>query len=212
MTGLNSSTLVYGVLDLIKRELRKNVGGSSAGGGPLDGTPSVILERDHPEDEDQLTGALMLYPSGYQSHVYLILGMPDEDIEIALAKNHYVEGDIVPSKGEGLDEWEMLSFEEQQEILNPDMDDEDELGSDHEEDSYFGEYILEPVLPEAIKDSSHPDFEFYAKWRLSKVDVTVSDPQGELVAHNLIHLVYDHKSMLQTTLAQDLLTETYSEI
>ncbi|MEC0276800.1 hypothetical protein [Peribacillus frigoritolerans] len=240
MTGINNNSLVYGVLDLIKREMSKQspiTHLSDAESDPLGDTPSVILEREHPDDEDQLTGATLVYPSGYMTHINLILGLTDEEIEIALAKNNYPDIEVDPNPGDGLTEWESLTFEEQQALLDPPdeeedyVDDEDDLPDEDlsdemteeelalsetlgvdADDALFPDNILEPVLPEDIKDQSHPDFEFYAKWRLSRVEIETSNQAGVLTQHFMIHLVYNYKSMLQATMVEQLLAPIETDI
>lgn len=195
--GLNNTSLVYGVLDLIKREIDKNNRQTNGTDGalevePLGGTPSAVLERLHPDDEEVLTGAKMYYDSGYVMDIQLGLGMTDEEIEAALNKNKYPSEAIEPEEGEPdvLPAFNALSEEEQA----GETDGVTGSGSDFEEDD--GE-TGEPTetLPEGV-DEKHPDFEYYTKWRLSNVMVDVFDGGGVLVDNYNIKLVYDYRGLL----------------
>jgi hypothetical protein len=204
MPGINDSTLVYGILDLIRREIGRqsnvesmySTSSNTSGGNPLEGTPHVILEREHPEDSEVLTGVKMYYPSGWMVDIQLILGMTEEEIEAALAKNQYSTEPLTYGEfdeNDTLDEWSRLSAEEQAGLVETE---------EYNTDSNLGTEDLTPVLPEEIKDRNHPDFEFFAKWRLNRVMITVLNSEGVEVDSFSILLIYDYRNFLVATLVQ----------
>lgn len=201
MPGINDSTLVYGVLDLIKRELQNssihNGNSTNTGVDPLGGTPSVMLEREHPNDSDVLTGAKLFYPSGWVSSIKLVLGMTDEEMEVALQKNQYGIDEVPDSSEDILSEWETLSAEEQ----SPSYTSSDEIGSDFDDSEIYIPNLL-PVLPEDIKNSSHSDYDFYKNWRLNKLIIEVTNELGAIQDSFAIRLVYDYRSFLTSTLVE----------
>ncbi|WP_426455279.1 hypothetical protein ACP26L_36340 (plasmid) [Paenibacillus sp. S-38] len=78
MAGLANDYLIYPIMDLIKSEIKKNSSTSgSVAADPFAGTPSVRLFRDHYLDPERVTGALMLYESGYTAELYMNLGSSD---------------------------------------------------------------------------------------------------------------------------------------
>lgn len=72
MSGIVNDNVVFPVIDLIRRELKKreNI-------DPFNGVPSVNLFRDHPLDDEKVTSAEMSYESGYTVNVYMEFGIKD---------------------------------------------------------------------------------------------------------------------------------------
>lgn len=64
MAGIVNENIVFPVLDLIHRELRKYSSTSNSNSSPLEGEPSVTLYREHMQDPDRVTGADLFYESG----------------------------------------------------------------------------------------------------------------------------------------------------
>ncbi|MGM7682861.1 hypothetical protein ACSVDA_11975 [Cytobacillus sp. Hm23] len=192
MPGINDSTLVHGVLDLIEKRLKKDVGGQ-------DGSPSVILYREHPDDEWVLTRVKMIYPSGFQTDIKLNMGMTEEEIDNALIKNIESEDtsdlpsviDVGDPSFEVLDDFNLLPHDEQGSNYVPALL---EFGT-------HGGYLIQPSIPLDV-DRDHHDFEYYKKWRLKNVLVEQRDSGGVLLQSEYLHLVYDLKSRLTAVVVE----------
>lgn len=200
MAGINDSTFVHGVLDLIGQRLRSSASEVSEGEDPWAGTPSALLYRDHPDDEWILTSAELIYPSGYRVSIELNRGMTDEEIDKAIANN--IDPTYVPITATGdptdevLDPFNLLSNEEQ----DPDAPiDFVEVGS-------HGSFEVEPTVPKEIT-RNHYDFEYYYKWRLRNVLIEKSDESEEILESFYIHMVYDTDSRLVAALVENVISE-----
>ncbi|PYE51409.1 hypothetical protein HUB98_05330 [Paenibacillus barcinonensis] len=79
MAGIVNENIVFPVLDLIHRELRKFSSTNSSSVSPLEGEPSVTLYREHIKDPDRVTGADLIYESQWKVSIWLQFGSEDED-------------------------------------------------------------------------------------------------------------------------------------
>ncbi|WP_427052005.1 hypothetical protein [Paenibacillus sp. TC-CSREp1] len=79
MAGIVNENIVFPVLDLIHRELRKFSSTNSSSVSPLEGEPSVTLYREHIQDPDRVTGADLIYESQWKVSIWLQFGSEDED-------------------------------------------------------------------------------------------------------------------------------------
>lgn len=87
MYGFQNESIVYGVIDLIRDEMKKARSRSSSLSessfqeteDPFSGIPNVSLFRNLPNDIDQLTDVSLEYQSGYYIIVQLGLGSLDTD-------------------------------------------------------------------------------------------------------------------------------------
>ncbi|MGN7765355.1 hypothetical protein [Paenibacillus sp. 22594] len=77
MAGVANDYLIYPIMDLIKAETKKAATNTTAA-DPFAGTPSVLLIREHPLDAEKVTGAHMLYESGYVTDIYMTFGCGDD--------------------------------------------------------------------------------------------------------------------------------------
>jgi hypothetical protein len=80
MAGISNDYLIYPILQLIREEIKKNNTtnlSSATTGDPFDGEPSVALYRRHPLDDQRVTGAVMMYDSGYRVEIIMNLGSDD---------------------------------------------------------------------------------------------------------------------------------------
>lgn len=75
MAGLVNDNIVFPVLDLIRAEMRKM---DTNYVDPFLGYPSVELYREHQLDPERVTGAQMVYESGYIVDVFMKFGSDDE--------------------------------------------------------------------------------------------------------------------------------------
>lgn len=186
-------------MDLINREINKyDRSSSDEGVDPFQGNPSVVLFREHPLDEDTLTGVLLAYPSGYTLDVALGLGMGDSDIEIALERN---EEDELPELDTTARVDEVLPDSVIENLVvngNSEENQDSEIGSDGS-GSFFDDYV--PPLPQGV-DRNHPDFYYYANYRLNTVTLTTYDANKDMVKGEIVHLIYDHRSSLTATVVE----------
>ncbi|MCF7753448.1 hypothetical protein KQ941_03255 [Paenibacillus xylanexedens] len=79
MAGIVNENIVFPVLDLIHRELRKYSSISNSNVSPLEGEPSVTLYREHMQDPDRVTGADLLYESAWKVSIWMKFGSEDEE-------------------------------------------------------------------------------------------------------------------------------------
>lgn len=212
MAGINSNTLVFGVLDLIKKEIRRNnaVGSmyestelqDDAAGGPLDGVPSVILNREHPLDPDTLTGAFLYYPSEWRVEIYMGLGMSAEQMQVGIAKNNEVpnvDDNVLVPEGDELDSFSQLTLEEQLAYRN-------ESVPVTELHPFEGDYA--PRVPDEVTGESHPDYDFLLNYRLHQVTFEVYNQINQLKNSYIIYLQYDYKGLLVGTVVESLMPAT----
>ena len=196
MPGINDNTLVHGVIDLIDQRLR-----NSLPPGPAkekwEGTPSVILFREHPLDDWVLTSAKLIYPSGYTALIVLNRGMTEKEMERAIANNKK-QGhsppvyDLQDPSKEVLDPFNLLPAELQDPLAGTTLV---EAGS-------HGSYEVEPTVPLDV-DQDHEDYEFYTTWRLKNAIIEKSDTTGTIVQRTTFHMVYDHQSRLIAALVEE---------
>lgn len=73
MPGIIDNNLVYPILDLIHREMRKFQNSEEDLG-----VPTVTLYRDDPHDPDRVTGASLYYESGHTMEISLSFGTDDD--------------------------------------------------------------------------------------------------------------------------------------
>ncbi|WP_145052835.1 hypothetical protein [Paenibacillus xylanexedens] len=79
MAGIANDYLIYPIMDLIQGEIKKITNNNSkAEGDPFSGESSVALKRDHPRDEERVTGALLVFENGYSINLYLSFGCGDD--------------------------------------------------------------------------------------------------------------------------------------
>lgn len=79
MAGLVNDNIVFPVLDLIKDAIRDHlIKYHMEEGDPFQGTPSVELFREHPLDDEKVTGATLTYESEYALDIVLEYGSDDE--------------------------------------------------------------------------------------------------------------------------------------
>lgn len=195
MAGINDNTLIYGVMDLIERSMRRQEQAAlikqieGVGGNVWEGQPSTLLYREHPEDKDVLTSVELLYSSGYSRTYTFNRGMSEGEIEQALA----YEGEPPPPvptpiedlTGEVLPPENLLPPEQQQGWTPP----TDSISAEG------NSYTILPTLPMGV-DRNHPDFEYCTKWRLKNVLMESTDPSGASVSREYIHLAYDRTGNL----------------
>lgn len=198
MPGINDNTLVHGVLDLIDHRLRSNRPITNVNAKEKwEGTPSVLLFREHPLDEWVLTSAKLIYPSGYTALITLNRGMTEEELERAIANNKKqghspAVNDLPDPSQEVLNPYNLLPAEVQDPLAGTSLV---EMGS-------HGTYEIEPTLPLDV-DKDHEDYEFYTTWRLKNAIIEKSDESGTLVQHTTFHMVYDHQSRLIAALVEE---------
>jgi hypothetical protein len=191
--GINNDSLVYGVLDLIKNELRRHDNNSTqTWSDPFQDTPSVLLHRLHPADDEVLTNASLYFPSGYQVEISLELGMSTDEIQSALEKNRYPALPTGSIPGDVLDYYSQLPLEQQ-------MNTDEKAGTGTDDHDHAD---LSAVLPEEVKDASHPDYDFFTKWRLNRVRIETLNQEGNLIDSFNIRLLYDYRSFLTGTLIE----------
>ncbi|MEK5060929.1 MULTISPECIES: hypothetical protein [unclassified Paenibacillus] len=78
MAGIVNDNIVFPVLDLIHREIRKYTSIHNIEGNPLEGEPSVTLFREHPMDTERVTGADMIYESTWRVSIWMKFGSEDD--------------------------------------------------------------------------------------------------------------------------------------
>lgn len=139
MAGIANDYLVYPIMDLIQGELKKVMSSSKVEADPFGGPASVALRRDHPRDPDKVTGARMMYETGYIADVYMEFGCGDD----------------------------------------------------------FSGVPIEV-------DGSHPDWEYYTRWRLETVSTFLQTPQEELLTTLIVKLNYENQqgNLIGTTLTR----------
>lgn len=197
MPGINDSTLVHGVLDLIEQRLKK----TSSVSNEWDGTPSVLISREHPLDEWVVTTAMLHYPSGYTVSIVLNRGMTPEEMEQAIASNMntaYLPPVFIPpdQTDEELDPFNFLSPEEQDPTSSiPSVE-----GGGH------GTYNIKPTIPLDVVDKNHQDYDYYLNWRLKNVVIEKSDSSGTIIESLILHMVYDSESRLVASLVENEVT------
>ncbi|MBO9598580.1 MAG: hypothetical protein J7559_12290 [Cohnella sp.] len=82
MAGIIQDNMIFPILELIRNEIRKNnqfINQATATSDPFEGNPSIQLYRDHPLDLDKITGARLMYPSGYTQDVFMFFGTEEAD-------------------------------------------------------------------------------------------------------------------------------------
>lgn len=79
MAGIVNENIVFPVLDLIHRELRKFSSTNNSSLSPLEGEPSVTLYREHTQDPDRVTGADLFYESEWKVSIWMKFGSEDEE-------------------------------------------------------------------------------------------------------------------------------------
>ncbi|MGA4519192.1 hypothetical protein ACPA0F_18200 [Solibacillus silvestris] len=194
MPGINDNSLVHGVIDLIDQRLR----GNRSTKEKWEGTPSVLLFREHPLDEWVLTSAKLIYPSGYTALITLNRGMTEEEIERAIANNKK-EGyapavfDIADPSKEVLDPFNQLPAELQDPLA----------GSEVVEVGSHGSYEIEPTIPLDVVDEDHYDYEFYSTWRLKNAIIEKTNEVGMTIQKTTFHMVYDLESRLIAALVEE---------
>lgn len=196
MPGINDTTLVHGVLDLIEQKLKS----TSSKNNEWEGTPSVLIGRDHPLDEWVVTSARLHYPSGYNVLVTLNRGMTEEEMEQAIASNlngAYLPPVFLPPDptDEELDPFNFLSPEEQ----DPNSTVPSLEGNGH------GTYNIKPTVPIDV-NKNHQDYDFYLNWRLKNVIIEKFDSSETTIEYLTLHMVYDSESRLVASLVENEVT------
>lgn len=78
MAGIVNDNIVFPVLDLIHREIRKHYNAQNIEADPFEGEPSVALFREHPMDAERVTGVDMYYESAWKVSVWMKFGAEDD--------------------------------------------------------------------------------------------------------------------------------------
>jgi hypothetical protein len=89
MAGSIQDNLMFPILELVRGEISRNNNSQlSTVEDSFTGTPDVQLFRQHPDDPDRVTGALLSYPSGYIVDIYLNFGLSTEDMPVEIDADH----------------------------------------------------------------------------------------------------------------------------
>ena len=201
MSGISDDSLVYGILDLIRKEMAKQNNSTTVEGDPFEGTPHVLLRREYPGDSDILTSVRLFYPSKWLMNITLNYGLSVAEIEEGLKRNQAESYDpLTLEEGEDfegavLPEYNQLPASEQGA-----SESEGELSEGNRDSNPRG--VTYPLMPMGMVDDTHPDYVFVTQERLNSVTFEAYTPENTLHDTYNIRLYYDYKNYLTGTIVE----------